>query len=162
MTSTETNPQNHKKILVILIVVLIIILAVSIIIIQSVAQNEETSTSADQTPATEEPSTSSDGLRTENTETTVVVSCAPEFAGGTVTSHTNSETTWSYYFSGVDQSYVLEYIAELTKQGWATDSAKTIAGTSFYDMQSGTCSLSLRHHSPDNGVILEVKETGDK
>jgi cytoskeletal protein RodZ len=159
----EQEPKKRNK-TVLLIFFLLVILIILIIIIFSMSKKDnENTTNADTTPTTEEEySNDEDDNRTE-TETDVaasdeVPSCAPEFTGGQVDSHTSTQTTWSYYFTDASSESVQAYVSELRTEGWTTIKEQTIASTTFIDMQSDTCSFSLRYHAPDNGVTLEVKE----
>ena len=83
--------------------------------------------------------------------------CAPVFSGGEVVSFTSTKISWSYYFNKATSESVQAYVNDLENQAWTIDSEDTIASTTFWDIHKGTCYITLRYHSSDNGVILEIK-----
>jgi len=83
--------------------------------------------------------------------------CAPAYTGGTIVSHTSTDTTWSWYYSNGSSASVSAYVAELKSKGWSAISEKTIVSTTFWDLKKESCTVNLRYHAPDEGVIIEMK-----
>jgi Flp pilus assembly protein TadG len=144
--------KNKKSKIIILIILLLIIFLV--IITYFFMTRKSSSNEVDTAPNNKTEPTES----TQETETSnIIPSCAPEFTGGKVSTSTNTETTWSYYYTDATSQNVDGYVADLKNNGFVVTSEKTIASTSFWDMKKDSCYVSLRYHAPDKGVILEVK-----
>lgn len=165
MMNTEKveNDKRKRKAIPILLLFLIVIIIIIILVIICFLKTRKEVTSKETTPA----DTQIQDENTSNTEvkdtqlTNETPSCAPIYTGGEVTSSTNTDTTWSYYFSKATRESVLEYVENLKNNDWSTISEKTIVNTSFWDLQKDNCFISLRYHSTDGGVILEIREETD-
>jgi ABC-type glycerol-3-phosphate transport system permease component len=145
----EINKKRKRIILIIILLIIFLVIITCFLITNKSNSNEVDITQNNKTEPTES---------TEETETSKIIqSCAPEFTGGKVSTSTNTETTWSYYYTDATSQNVAGYVANLKNNGFVVTSEKTIASTSFWDIKKGSCYVTLRYHAPDNGVILEVK-----
>lgn len=159
VTNNSTKQKTGKR-KVILLIILFIILIIIFLFILYISKTKKDDTS-DVTPTESAQTQDEDTTNTElqNTQITdETPSCAPVYTGGKTVSHTSTDTTWSYYFKEATNESVSGYVADLKSNGWSTTSEKTIANTSFWDLQKENCYITLRYHSPDSGVILEIKE----
>lgn len=155
----DTSKSNKKTIL--LIIILIFFIMVFIIIILTVNNDNNSNTPSQETSLIKDEIDNNhrdlEDVPVETKDTEKTSSCAPIFAGGDVVSYTSTETTWSYYFSDATRESVSEYVEDLKSNGWLVISEKIIVNTSFWDFQKENCCVSLRFHSTDGGVILEIK-----
>jgi cytoskeletal protein RodZ len=160
--SSETTEKRKRKLPLIFFLLFLFILIIIFLVIMYFSKakmgdtSNKTPTESAQAQVTSTPTTPPATPKV----TEKAPSCGPIFTGGTVVSTTSTETTWSYYFSDASKQSVTAYVADLKSAGWSTISEKTIANTTFWDLKKGDCSVALRYHAPDNGVILEMKKGG--
>lgn len=163
ISDSKTEKTEKRKRKPILIIFFFIILIIIILIILFIFKTKKDDTS-DVTPTESTQTQDEDTTNTESENYQIpdeTPSCAPVYTGGKTVSHTSTDTTWSYYFNEATSESVSGYVGDLKSNGWSTTSEKTIANTSFWDLQKGNCFISLRYHSPDGGVILEIREETD-
>lgn len=155
----QTEKMENRKRKPIFIIFLFIILIIIILVILFIFKTKKNNT-ADGTVTESAQIQGEDTSNTESEEpqiTDETPSCAPIYTGGEIVSHTSTDTTWSYYFSEATRESVTGYVQTLKGNGWSIISEKTIVNTSFWDLQKENCYITLRYHSTDGGVILEIR-----
>ena len=152
----EETKKRKVVLFIIFFIILIIVLLIILFVFKTKKDNTSNETTTENVQIEEE-----DTLNTNSEDSQIedeTPSCAPIYADGEIVSHTSTDTTWSYYFNEATSESILEYVGNLKTNGWSVISEKTIVNTSFWDLQKENCYISLRYHSTDNGVILEIKE----
>jgi hypothetical protein len=155
----QTTKRKRKAIPILVLFFFVIFFIIFLVILYIFKTKKDDTSDGTATESAQNQDEGTTNTRSEDPQITdETPSCAPIYTGGKITSSTSTETTWSYYFSEATSEGVLGYVEDLKGNGWSTISEQTIANTSFWDLQKENCYINLRYHSPDGGVILEIRE----